>query len=162
MDLFSVQTETPVAGQIDFGVGAVDLLNASHLSSRNNGTSEIHSREHHNAIARPKCVCGEIATPTLTNQTGNLLSEALFHVFLKIASNTERLAKGLELIARQAHLMAPPMTVEDVAEHARVTTKTVYRWNSKGLLKPMADGVRPLLFDRIEVDEFLRKRNRGK
>jgi hypothetical protein len=86
----------------------------------------------------------------------------LLHEIRRIADSHERVAEGIEMIAKQAHLLSPPMTVELVAEQAGVKPKTIYRWHSEGLLDALADDVRPLLFDRGVVADFLTRRRRGK
>jgi len=77
----------------------------------------------------------------------------------RIAENTGRTASGVEAMASQAPLMTPPIGVERVAELARVSVKTVYRWKEEGLLRPLADN-RPLLFAQAEVHDFIRRRRR--
>jgi hypothetical protein len=74
----------------------------------------------------------------------------------------ERIADSLDRVTKAIPLMCPPMTVQDVAAHARVAVKTVYAWKEKGLLRPIADQTTPLLFDRADVEEFLRQPRRGK
>jgi excisionase family DNA binding protein len=95
---------------------------------------------------------------TMMSQLLELL-KALVDVNRRNADNTGRAATSLEAIAPT---MTRPLTVEQVAELAGVTVKTVYRWTQEGLLKPLADGVRPLLFDPAEVNDFLRRRRRGR
>jgi excisionase family DNA binding protein len=71
-------------------------------------------------------------------------------------SIAERMVTAIELVAaRLPNLAGPPMTVEQVAEFSSVSCKTVYRWVSQGRLKPKADGARPLLFERTEVEKTL-------
>lgn len=81
----------------------------------------------------------------------------------RIAASNERVAESVETVAKHAHLLSPPMTVKQVAELTGVRSeKTVYRWHAEGLLAAMADNVRPLLFDRAIVHEFMEKRRRGR
>lgn len=71
-------------------------------------------------------------------------------------SSAERIAGALEEVAnRLPNLAGPPMTVDQVAKFASVSEKTIYRWVGTGKLKPKADGARPLLFERSEVDKAL-------
>lgn len=76
-------------------------------------------------------------------------------------SLSERIVAAIEQVAdRLPNLAGPPMTVEQVAGFASVSEKTVYRWVGKGKLKPKADGARPLLFERSEVEKALSSRLR--
>jgi len=69
---------------------------------------------------------------------------------------TERVVMALEQVAaRLPNLAGAPMTVEQVAEFASVSVKSIYRWVNRGKLKPKADGARPLLFERSEVEKAL-------
>lgn len=71
-------------------------------------------------------------------------------------SLTERVVDAIEKVAeRLPNLAGPPMTVEQVAQFASISTKSVYRWVGQGRLKPKADHSRPLLFDRNEVEKAL-------
>jgi len=71
-------------------------------------------------------------------------------------SFTERVVTAIEQVAaRLPNLAGPPMTVEQVAQFASVSVKTIYRWVSLGRLKPKSDGSRPLLFERAEVEKTL-------
>lgn len=73
----------------------------------------------------------------------------------------ERIVAAIEQVAdRLPNLAGPPMTVEQVAEFASVSEKTIYRWVNMGRLKPKADGARPLLFERSEVEKALSSRLR--
>lgn len=73
----------------------------------------------------------------------------------------ERIVAAIEQVAdRLPNLAGRPMTVEQVAEFASVSTKTIYRWVNTGKLKPKADGARPLLFERSEVEKALSNRLR--
>ena len=82
----------------------------------------------------------------------------------EIAENVSRTANSIGAIAKQVPMMAPPsLTVEQVRERAGVrSVKTVYRWKEEGLLKPLADNVKPLLFAHEEVEDFIRRRRRGR
>lgn len=74
---------------------------------------------------------------------------------------SERIVAAIEQVAdRLPNLAGPPMTVEQVAEFASVSEKTVYRWVGQGKLKPKADGARPLLFERSEIEKALSSRLR--
>jgi hypothetical protein len=98
----------------------------------------------------------------ITPEQSDQLPIMLLPLLTRLATSQERMADGLDRIAKQAHLAAPPMTAKDVAAYFSVTVKTVSRWHVQGLLKALADNVRPLMFDRAEVHDFARKRNRGK
>jgi len=77
-------------------------------------------------------------------------------------SLTQRIVVAIEQVAdRLPNLAGPPMTVEQVAEFGSVSAKTIYRWVNQGRLKPKADGARPLLFERSEVEKSLSSRPRG-
>jgi excisionase family DNA binding protein len=74
---------------------------------------------------------------------------------------SERIVAAIEQVAdRLPNLAGPPMTVEQVAEFASVSEKTIYRWVNQGRLKPKADGARPLLFERSEIEKALSSRLR--
>jgi hypothetical protein len=80
-----------------------------------------------------------------------------------LAEGVDRMGRAVEALVQQAGEQSPPLNVKDVMRLARVECdKTVYRWVEKGLLQPMAEGVRPLLFERAVVNEFLKKRGRGR
>ena len=73
-----------------------------------------------------------------------------------LESLTERMIFAVEQVAaRLPNLAGPPMTVDQVAKFASVSEKTIYRWVATCKLKPKADGARPLLFERSEVDKAL-------
>jgi hypothetical protein len=85
-----------------------------------------------------------------------------FEGFLvQLVENTAKIASNLKFIADQMPSLTPPMGVEGVAKMARVSVKTVYRWKSDGLLRPISDN-RPLLFDQSEVKNFLARKRGGK
>src|SRR5262249_51337230 len=89
-----------------------------------------------------------------------LTQDEVFHHSL--LESVKAIADGISAIAKHVHLVSQPLAIPQIAEMARVSVKTVYRWKEDGLLKPLADGARPLLFDAAEVAEFLSRYRRGR
>lgn len=102
----------------------------------------------------------EIETPQGLGASAHDLSSLLYEAVKQMAASSERVAVSVETIAAHAHLLSPPMTVEQVAAYAHIKPKTVYDWKSKGWIRPLADNAKPLLFDRDEVRRAV-KRVRG-
>ena len=102
-------------------------------------------------IRHPEVAVDEFFRTQVTQARSNRSQEPL----------SERIVAAIEQVAdRLPNLAGPPMTVEQVAEFASVSEKTVYRWVGQGKLKPKADGARPLLFERSEVEKALSSRLR--
>lgn len=102
-------------------------------------------------IRHPEVAVDEFFRAQVTQAISNRAQEPL----------SERIVAAIEQVAdRLPNLAGPPMTVEQVAEFASVSAKTIYRWVNMGRLKPKADGARPLLFERSEVEKALSSRLR--
>ncbi len=102
-------------------------------------------------IRHPEVAVDEFFRMQVTQARSNRSQEPL----------SERIVAAIEQVAdRLPNLAGPPMTVEQVAEFASVSAKTIYRWVNMGRLKPKADGARPLLFERSEVEKALSSRLR--
>lgn len=90
------------------------------------------------------------------------LAAALLGLMKRLADGTERMASGLETLAAKVPVLTPLLTVEQVAEYAGVVNGTVYNWVGGGLLKPVAEGVKPLQFEQAVVEEFIKTYRRGR
>jgi hypothetical protein len=121
-------------------------------------SGEVHDEESLAAWSRRRK--DEASLPSEPTSKIPDLSMLLLQEVNRLATSNERVATSMETIANHAHLLSPPMTVEQVAEYAHVKPKTIYDWKAKGWITPLADNAKPLLFDRDEVRRAV-KRVRG-